>query len=107
VVHLRHRPACVSAYPSKPTVGAEVAQVPETEVVPRLVAPAEQLAAGQIVEVTGLAVGQAPRVRSEVKKRLGPDYSIDSLEDDRATRFARYRSSRLTLPTCPVRLGLA
>jgi uncharacterized protein (DUF2249 family) len=66
-----HRPANVPAFPIKPIIGAEVRALPATERGPRITSLAQQLEAGQTLEVSGLAADEIEPVAEVVRKRMG------------------------------------
>ncbi|MBV8718542.1 MAG: hypothetical protein JO020_12855 [Chloroflexi bacterium] len=87
-----HRPSDVRSYEVKAVVGAEVGQIPESEVVPRLTVLAEQLAPGQTLEVTGLEPPRAEIVQSLLKRQLGIHYEIDEPQPARKSLVLRIKA---------------
>jgi len=70
-----HRPHGVASFPIKPVVGAEVGPLPAAERAPRIVSLAQQLEAGQTLEVSGLPPAEAESVAAAVRERLGQTVS--------------------------------
>ena len=65
------RPPEVASFPIKPVIGAEVGPLPAAERAPRIVSLAQQLEAGQMLEVSGLPPAEVESVAAAVHAWLG------------------------------------
>jgi hypothetical protein len=68
-----HRPPGAPTFPVKAVVTSELSHLPDEEVVPRLVALAQQLRPGQALDASGVPTS----VLDQVQRELGDDYSVE------------------------------